>query len=140
GVKTDKTGIVGLHYYYSIDHEDAVVKSVIQNVYNDMGEFKPLPDEWTEEDIHHLKFILNQEADFGFLPFSNNNTSLVTLENKEYNLEIFSQTESDEHSWQLWHPAGASFTCIEPMSAKNPRGILPKEGRIRVKITIVPKE
>ncbi|MDN3504099.1 MAG: hypothetical protein P0S95_00820 [Rhabdochlamydiaceae bacterium] len=135
-VKSEKHGIVGLHYYYALQGNDARVRSVVENVYNEMGEFKPLPDEWTENDINHLNFDLHQEADYGFLPFSQSNQATIILENETYDVKIQSNTGNEEHSWQLWHPYESSFACIEPLSAKNPRGTIPKDGFLNVKISI----
>lgn len=28
---------------------------------------------------------------------------------------------SEENCWQLYHPEGASFVCIEPISSQDPR-------------------
>jgi hypothetical protein len=30
-------------------------------------------------------------------------------------------SQNEECSWQLWHPNGASFVCIEPISSQDPR-------------------
>ena len=137
GVKSEREGIVGLHYYYA-SSPDGHVKSVVKNEYNDNGEFKTIPEEWTDGDLNHLKFPLNQEADFGFLPYSPNNNCVILLQNEHYDIKVSSQSPTDEHSWQMWHPVDASFTCIEPLSAKNPRGQIPQEGKLNVKINILP--
>lgn len=137
-VKSEKAGIVGLHYYYKILGNNAFVQSSVQNVYNVMGDFKPLPDEWTEGNIHNLKFNLSQEADYGFLPIEEDHSADITLVNETYNIHIQSHTGNEEHSWQLWHPKEASFVCIEPLSAKNPRQRLPQNGYLDVVISIEP--
>jgi hypothetical protein len=132
---SDLFSVIGLHYYFTMA-PGSYVESTIEKTYNDMGTFKALPQEWLDSD-HKLHLNLDEEADFGFIPLLHNQAGTVTLHTPDHELNLqISPQENSEVSFQVYHPKGASFVCIEPISAKNPRGFLPKQGNLIVDIQI----
>lgn len=135
-VECERPSVVGLHYYYALPGGKGIVKSQVEEQYNDKGVWKPIPKTWMEERPNHLNFDLAQEVDFGFRPFSKDFSSQVFLQTEEYSLIVSYQGTNAENSWQLYHPKDSSFVCIEPLSAKNPRGLVLPTSCIRIKIEI----
>lgn len=103
-----------------------------------MGVWKPIPKSWMGEGPNQLNFDLTQAADFGFRPLSKDFSTQVFLQTQDHSLTISYQGTDAENSWQLYHPIDSSFVCIEPLSAKNPRGLVQHSSCIRVKIEIGP--
>lgn len=129
-----KPSIAGLHYYYTID-DSSVVKIPCQDRYNDMGVWRPIPKEWQEDEAGYLSFNLHEECDYGFRPI----TPLVgeaTLLTKTHTLKIQYTAETDENAFQLYHPKNASFVCIEPVTAKNPREAKQTKNHIQITLEI----
>jgi len=131
-----KPSIAGLHYYYALDNKSGIVKMHCKDRYNDMGMFKPIPEKWQENDPNHLCFNLEEESDFGFHPISENFSGEAMLKTKSHNLHIHYKTDSDENAFQLYHPKDASFVCIEPVTAKNPRDAKQKKNHLKVQLRI----
>ena len=73
------------------------------------------------DDQNYLRLPLEEAADWTFFPYPNPCEGKILLETEEYCLTTQYQCASQESSWQLFHPEGASFVCIEPISAKDPR-------------------
>jgi hypothetical protein len=119
-VVSDSDSLVGLHYYYRVPAGPATVTADVQPTYTDQGKFHPIPEDWNYAD-HQITFDLSNEADYGFHPYQNPLAAQVTLKTSEYNLITRYRCANDENSWQLFRPAGASYVCIEPLSATNPR-------------------
>lgn len=120
-VISDTASIVGIHYYYSLPNGRGTVTGAVQKNYLDATHgLKPIPQEWIDEK-HNLEFNLESEADFTFYPFPNPLEGSILLSTDSYQLETRYSSISQENSWQLYHPAGASFVCIEPLSAQDPR-------------------
>lgn len=126
--------ICGLHYYYALDPGKSVVKMDVDDYYNDMGHWKIIPQEWKDKDIGLLAFDLQQGSDFGFLPKREDHTGQATLCTGNRELKITYQTDSEENAFQLYHPKDASFVCIEPVTAKNPRAAQTKKHHLQVHI------
>lgn len=120
-VISDTDSIVGIHYYYTLPEGKGTVKSAVQKNYIDASDslLKPIPETWLEG--HNLLFDLKNEADFTFYPFPDPLEGKILLETEVYALETTYSSKSQENAWQLYHPAGASFVCIEPVSAQDPR-------------------
>ncbi len=137
-VVSGSDSVVGLHYYYDLPGGAGYVRAKVGDSYNDSGAFKPLPGPmpYTADD-HQLVFDLKAAADFGFLPFPDPLTAQVELETAHYQLRIQTRNVSEENSWQLYHPAGSAFVCIEPLSARNPRKAHLSVSGIDVLITIL---
>ena len=135
-VSSNRVCLIGTHYYYTLPKGKATVTSQVQDQYNDMGQFKPMLSKWTSGGNHSLLFDLAEAADYGFLPLSECR-GVVELQTATHSLRISYQGENDEVSWQLYHPKGASFVCIEPTSAKNPRNLTATSSLLKVQIEIV---
>lgn len=136
-VECERPSIVGLHYYYALAEGKGLVKALVENEFNDMGNWKPLPEKWWDKEAQCLVFDLSEEADYGFRPLSNDHSGRVMLETSNYQLRIGYQAENEEHSWQLYSPKDASFVCIEPLSAKNPRDVVQNSSKIKIHIEIL---
>ena len=132
-----KPSIAGLHYYLATSEGKGSVKMNCEEKYNDMGVWKPIPKDWQEDDPNHLRFDLNEESDYGFRPLSENFSGDALLTTKSHQLKIHYKADSDEHAFQLYHPKGASFVCIEPVTAKNPRDAKQKKNHLRVNLEII---
>lgn len=121
-VCSDSDSVVGLHYYFALpkQREQAIVRSSIRPRYFTGQEILELPEAWQGKTRNDLQFCLSQEADYGFQPYPKSTESSVVLDTGNYHLQVQYQTESAENRWQLYSPEGASFVCIEPMTAENP--------------------
>lgn len=120
-VVSDTDSLVGIHYYYRLPQKDAKVFSQVQNYYLDKGKKTPFDSSWNIDDQHNLIFDLNNEADYTFHPFPNSRQGRIILDAVDYKLQTTYECPSQENSWQLYHPKGSSFVCIEPISAQDPR-------------------
>lgn len=120
-IVSDSDSMLGTHFYYRLPGGQASVSSDVRKVYCDQGEFKQIPAEWNYNSDHQLVFDLKDEADYGFQSFFNPLGGSILLKTSEYELKTDYYTGHEENSWQLYHPSGASFVCVEPMTAKNPR-------------------
>ncbi len=135
-VVSDTESVVGLHTYYALADGQGVVRSHVQESYNDMGTFKPIPSTWNYSN-NELVFDLKEPADYGFLPSPDFSHGAVLMETASHQLRVQYWSENEENSWQLWHPNGSSFVCIEPLSARNPRGCRLSVSRIKILISIL---
>lgn len=120
-VVSDTDSLVGIHYYYHLPYGRGKVISSVQNTYIDKGEEKPIPAGWDYDDQHRLTFSLGQAADYTFHPYPNPCEGKIRLATDTYSLTTTYECVSQANSWQLYHPEGASFVCIEPVSAQDPR-------------------
>lgn len=137
-VASDTESVVGLHTYYALPTGTGRVLAKVQNTYNDKGIMKPIPAEWkSEAENHLLSFDLTQEADYGFHSFPDPLHGSIILETGSYSLQVSYWSDNKENSWQLWHPKGGSFVCIEPLSASDPRKPILSVSRIKIRISIL---
>lgn len=121
-VVSDTASIVGLHYYYHLPKGTGTVKAHVQKRYeNRERKFETIPSDWNFDSQHLLTLDLKHDYDDTFYPFPNPLEGKIWLDAIDYQLETTYTCQSQENSWQLWHPAGASFVCIEPLSAQDPR-------------------
>lgn len=120
-VTSDSDSLVGIHYYYRLPKGKGTIFSRVQNRYIVSRELKPIPGEWNYDAQHRLVYPLNQETDFTFHPFPDPKGGEILLKTDEYALKTTYSCSSEENSWQLYHPKGGSFVCIEPISAFDPR-------------------
>ncbi len=118
-IVSNTDSLVGIHYYYHLPEGKGQVVSQVQNVYLENGVKNPVPNEWFD-DQQLMTFNLNQPADYTFFPYPNSLEGTMILETQEYTLKTTYFSPSQENSWQLYHPEGASFVCIEPLSAQDP--------------------
>lgn len=135
-VSSDQASIVGLHTYYALDQGQGKVTSLVQDSYNDMGTFKPIPASWDYHQ-HQLVMALPKPVDFGFIAYPDPRHGDVMLETASHRLRMQYWADQEECSWQMWQPEGGSFVCIEPLSAKNPRGAVLHASSIKVLISIL---
>lgn len=117
----DTDSLMGLHFYYRLPNGQGTVTSDVRKTYLDQGKTKEIPADWNYDENRHLTWDLKNEADYGFQSHSNPLGGSILLTTSEYKLETEFYTGNEENSWQLFHPSGSSFVCIEPMSATNPR-------------------
>jgi len=129
--------VIGLHYYYLLPPGKAQVTALVKDVYNNKGKFMPIEKRWIKKGSNHLMFDLREFADYGFLPLKEDHSGEVQLETSTYKLRICYQGASEEVSWQLYHPENATFVCIEPISAKNPRGLTASSSSLTTRIEIL---
>lgn len=119
-VVSDFDSVVGFHYYYDLPKGQGTVSSNVLPKYRDVHDWKQIPQDWNYKN-HELSYNLNQEADWGFQPFPNPLNGKIYLETLKYKLQVSYQSQCEENSWQLFRPQKASYVCIEPLSATNPR-------------------
>jgi galactose mutarotase-like enzyme len=122
-VVSDADSIVGIHYYYPLPQGKGTIISRVQKTYIANNERKPLPQDWKIDEQNFLRYELDHDidTDFTFFPYPDPLQGKITLETKTHNLVTTYSCTSQENSWQLWHPKGGSFVCIEPVSSQNPR-------------------
>lgn len=131
-VESAHPSVVGLHTYYALDGK-GTVRAQVQSEYRDGETLRPIPPEWKEGE--RLAYAVDQPADYGFRPAPNLREGSIELETGDRRVAIHYRTETEENSWQLWHPENASFVCMEPLSASNPRQ--PKLSASRLEILIM---
>lgn len=136
-VVSDTDSLVGIHYYYHLPKNTGKVITAIQPTYIDKGEKKQLPEEWKIDSQRTLTFDLENEADYTFFPYPNPREGKITLDAGTYRLETTYTCQSQENSWQLYHPKGASFVCIEPLSSQDPRHPNLSVSAIRIALEII---
>lgn len=136
-VTSEKPSMIGLHYYYRLDNKTGFVQSHVENKYNDQGAIrKGLDPTWHKGSL--LKYNLNRETDFGFYPLLNNDEYRVLLQTKTHAVNTsFLTTNESEALFQVYHPDGASFCCVEPMSAHEPRKPTLSHSTLECKIEII---
>lgn len=120
-IVSDTASLVGIHYYYALPNGKGRVISEVQNQVGIQGELKPIPSNWQFDSQQRLTFDLQEEADFTFRPYPNLLRGNILLETEKYQLRTRYDCDCAENCWQLYHPKGASFVCIEPISSQNPR-------------------
>lgn len=120
-VVSDADSVVGIHYYYHLPKGKGKVVSQVQKHYIENKELKPLPSTWNIDSQQKLTFDLNSPADDTFYPFPNPLQGNIVLDAEVYRLVTKYSCRSQENCWQLYHPEGASYACVEPISAQDPR-------------------
>ena len=127
--------VIGLHYYLACD-PTGHIQIESDDTYGDMGQIKPLKHSWINPDFNGIDFPLSESADYTIRRESKSNEGTATLFNKDYKIKIQYQSSSNEHSFQLYHPRGENFCCIEPISAKNPRQASALKSNMKIHIDI----
>lgn len=121
-IVSETDSLVGAHFYYNLPEGKGIVSSKIKPVCLDQGEAIPVNPEWLEKDSeHNLSFDLQNETDYSFYPYPNPLEGTIQLDTQTHTLHVRYKSPSAENCWQLWHPKGADFVCIEPISSQNPR-------------------
>lgn len=121
-IVSDTDSLVGIHYYYHLPKNTGKIIASVQRSYLDQGEIKTIPSDWNfDQQQQVLTFPLENEADYTFFPYPNPREGKIILDAETYKLITTYTCQSQENSWQLYHPKGASFVCIEPLSSQDPR-------------------
>jgi hypothetical protein len=136
-IVSDSDSLVGIHYYYHLPQNTGKIISTVQSSYIDQGEKKILPDEWDVNNQHMLTFDLTNEADYTFFPYPNPLSGKIILDAGVYQLETTYSCQSQENAWQLYHPQGTSFVCIEPISSQDPKHPNLSVSGIRINLEII---
>lgn len=137
-VVSETDSVVGLHYYYRLPHKRGVVQSKVGSLVQ-VNETKiAVPESWGYHD-HELKFELNKPADFTFYPHPHPLATTIDLFTDEFDLSVHYSSPSQANGWQLWHPQDATFVCIEPLSAQNPRKPILSASSLKVHLAIQTK-
>lgn len=136
-VVSDTDSLVGIHYYYNLPQGTGKVISTIQKEYIEDNKRKPLPTSWNIDTSNTLTFDLVQEADYTFFPFPNKRSGHILLNTDTYRLLTEYSCPSAENCWQLYHPKGASYVCIEPISSQDPRHPNLTVSNINIKLKIL---
>lgn len=120
-VVSESDSVIGFHYYFRLPGKKGVVSSRVKNKMLVEGKEASVPESFGFQESHELIFDLNQSVDATFYPFPDPCRAEVLLATDEFDLKVRYECRNEENGWQLWHPPGASFVCIEPLSAKNPQ-------------------
>lgn len=120
-IVSDTTSLVGTHYYYALPQGKGKIVSSVQNKMISNDKLQLIPSHWAFDAHQSLIFDLEEEADFTFHPYPNPLKGKILLDTETYKLQVSYTSCNGENCWQLYHPKGASFVCIEPISARNPR-------------------
>lgn len=136
-VNSETDSVVGLHTYYALSNGEGAVKARVRNQYNDQGMVKPIPSTWNYGHDHHLIFPLTEPADYGFWPHPDPLHGMMELETKTHGIRVQYWCDNEENSIQMWHPEGASFVCMEPLSAKDPRKPRLSVSQLKILISVL---
>lgn len=117
-VVSDSDSLVGIHYYYRLPQGKGIVRAQVKKDYRMAQQSLQIPAQWMQD--QDLVFSLDQGADFTFHPQPDPCGGKIVLITDEYTLTTSYESASEENAWQLYHPKGSSFVCIEPMSAQDP--------------------
>ncbi|SCA64106.1 Uncharacterized protein SCG7086_CA_00080 [Chlamydiales bacterium SCGC AG-110-P3] len=120
-VRSDTDSVIGLHYYYNLPKGTGSITSDVRNTCMENGIERELDSKWNLDNQNVLRFDLGDEADYGFRPSKDPCGGTIILDAGDYRLRTRYQTGCAENSWQLYHPKGSSFVCIEPLTAEDPR-------------------
>lgn len=137
-VVSDADSLVGIHYYYHLPKGKGVVMSRVQKHMIENGARQLIPDSWDIDAQHMLRFSLDSAVDNTFFPFPDSLEGKILLDAVTYKLQTTYSCASQENSWQLYHPAGASFVCIEPISAQDPRHPNLTVSSIQIQLQVLP--
>lgn len=137
-VVSESASVVGFHTYYGLSGREGQLLTRVQPSFCDQGTWKPIPQEWGFDEDHNLKTHIQDPWDYGFRPFPDPLSSHIQLITPSHILHIDSHCSNEEHSFQIWHPENASFVCIEPLSAKDPRNPILTVSEVQVRINPTP--
>lgn len=137
-IHSEKPSVIGFHYYYAAT-KDSVVQAFVKDQYRDNTQWKLLSSDVYDPKKHKLTFPAFDKSDFGFIPYLNDNHPYhqISLKNPDSILHVeYTSSNEEETSWQLYHPEGASFTCIEPLSSQNPKTPKLNSSNLQLKLSI----
>lgn len=136
-VVSSTDSVIGIHYYYHLPEGKGKIISHVQGHFLDSGQKKTLLPEWNVGFDHKLSLDLSLPVDYTFFPFLEKSKGSIRLETEQYTLVTEYLAQSQENSWQLYHPEGASFVCIEPLSAQDPRHPNLTVSSLEIKLSIL---
>ncbi len=131
-IESEKPSVLGFHYYYALPSTGGTIRAQVENSYRVKDEWMPIHPSFLDKE-GNLFFDALQECDFGFIPKA---PFEVFYENKNFSLKISFQVDG-EASFQLYRPKDASYICIEPLTAKDPKQPILKKSSLQVKIEVV---
>lgn len=120
-VVSEKDSVIGLHYYYRLPENKGRIVTRVQKKCLVKGEQKSVTELYPVDEQQKLQFDLLDFVDTTFYPFPHHLEGDILLITSEYQLRTKYWCPSQENSWQLYHPKNASYVCIEPLSAQDPR-------------------
>lgn len=136
-VISDTGSVMGLHTYYAMAGQKGKITAQVQPQINDHGQIKNIPSSWNYDKNHFFHYDAKEEIDAGFYPFPDALAGQILYETATHSIKISYSCDNQENSWQLWHPSGASFVCIEPLSAKIPQKPILSVSKIKILISIL---
>ncbi|MEI6531878.1 MAG: hypothetical protein WCN87_03560 [Chlamydiota bacterium] len=116
-ISSEQPSVVGLHYYYQLQKGKGRVSSQIAGALRD-GALPP--DLSFNPQTHTFVYDCEKSCDYGFKPHPHSKMGWINFSTGGFNTVVRYVTPT-EGSWQMWHPEKASFVCIEPLSAADPR-------------------
>lgn len=119
-IVSEKDSIVGIHYYYHLPQGMGTVFSAIQDKIIENSMVQKIPENWNIDSERILTYPLTKDTDCTLYPYPDPLKGKIVLDAIDYQLLTTYSCDSQENSWQLYHPKGASFVCIEPLSAQDP--------------------
>ncbi len=136
-VSSETESVVGLHTYYALSGGKGCVRARVRNHYNDQGTLKLIPSTWNYGEDHTLTFPLSEPSDYGFQPYPDPFHGEMELETASHGIQVQYWCDNEENSIQMWHPERASFVCMEPLSAKDPRKPRLTVSQLKILISIL---
>ena len=139
-ITSDSDSLVGFHTYYALVDGKGMVTAKVQDEARFIEGYKTLPDDWPyDSETKELKWdVAARESDYGYHPFPDRLHGDMTLHTGGYQVNISYDCDNQENSWQLWHLEGATFVCVEPLSASNPRKPILSVSGLKVHLSISP--
>ncbi|NGX60707.1 MAG: hypothetical protein K940chlam9_00174 [Chlamydiae bacterium] len=134
-VSGETESVVGLHTYYDLAGGGSL-KSRVQNEYRVEGNWEPIPSSWEYQPDHTLTYPVKNATDFGFRPFPDPLHGEILLQTLSHQVKVAYSCDNEENSFQVYHPEGASYVCIEPLSAQNPLKPKLTTNRLHILISI----
>lgn len=138
-IVSDTDSLVGIHYYYRLPNGKGRVASRVQKKYRDAEGEKELSHHQLDAS-HVMHWELGGDAiDHTYYPYPDPLHGEIELETETYKLITKYGCVAQENCWQLYHPKDASFVCIEPMSAQDPRHPNLTVSGLDIHLQILPK-
>lgn len=138
-VVSETDSLVGIHYYYHLPKNRGSVISGVQKkaIAVDQSTYA-LPPSWIQSaENQRVAIPLDDDIDLTFHPFPDPTKGEVVLDAVDYKLKTTFSSTNEECCFQLWHPKSASFVCIEPISANNPRALHLSVSSIKIALEIL---
>lgn len=120
-VVSDTDSLIGIHYYYHLPEGKGQVSARVKEHFLTKEGKQTIPPDWNfNRENHQLIYELDRDTDFTFYTFPDPTEGEITLTTPRYTLKTRYSCICEENAWQLYHPKGASFVCIEPISSQDP--------------------